>query len=784
MLGGIGFTWEHDAHLYLRRALALRQLLGGSGAWRARAAQLALAGARRRLGVNLAGRRGRARADRSAPGRWHRAGGRRPGRGGGGRGAAAGPAARRARRRRLRSRPHWPPPYGLAASRRAAARDRRRAEPGRGVPAGPGDRRLGRSRPSSSTARRPSASGSPGRRCAARSPGASCSASRRQARIWPRCAPGRSRRPGAGGSPGRRCGPHWPGEADWAICLARTDPAAPKHHGLTYFLVDMHSAGIDIRPLREITGRAMFNEVFLDQVFVPDDCVVGEPGDGWRVARTTLAAERVAMGRGSALGDAGGGTAGAVRRGGPGSDPGAGGAARRAGGRGPGGVADGPAPGAGAAARRRSPGCESAVRKLVGVAHRQAVAETALTLCGPDGAAADGPAAEAVDGVPAHPVPEHRRRHHPDPAVGGRRARARPAQGGGTLSGLHPRRDPAGGRGLAARILGGASRAGHAAGPAGHGRRGRTGQPEPARCGRNWARPACWRWRCRAWLGGDDLGVHGHRGPADRGRPGRGAGARAGHARHSACCPCSAGAAAARSGPAGRRRRGRDDAHRRAARAVRPDAAGTGHHRPAGRRPAPSPGIKIGVPYAARGRTGSWSRPALTAGGTGVVVVEPGRRRREHASARTARPASPSTRCGWTRPPSPMSWTAGGGAVADLYQLAVAGACCLADGALAAALGADHGAHRVAAAVRPAAGDVPGGRAADRRRVHRAPHAAPGHAVGVLAAADRARRRPRPGRGRLLAGRAWRSRRCAPAITCTAGLGMDVSYPLHRYSAR
>jgi alkylation response protein AidB-like acyl-CoA dehydrogenase len=71
-------------------------------------------------------------------------------------------------------------------------------------------------------------------------------------------------------------------EADWAICLARTDPEAPKHRGLTYFLVDMHSTGIDIRPLREITGRATFNEVFLDGVFVPDDCVVGECGDGWR----------------------------------------------------------------------------------------------------------------------------------------------------------------------------------------------------------------------------------------------------------------------------------------------------------------------------------------------------------------------------------------------------------------------------------------------------------------------------------------------------------------------
>jgi alkylation response protein AidB-like acyl-CoA dehydrogenase len=83
-------------------------------------------------------------------------------------------------------------------------------------------------------------------------------------------------------------------EADWAICLARTDRDA-AHRGITYFLVDMTSAGIDTRPLRELTGDAMFNEVFLDEVFVPDDCVVGEVNAGWKLARTTLANERVAM---------------------------------------------------------------------------------------------------------------------------------------------------------------------------------------------------------------------------------------------------------------------------------------------------------------------------------------------------------------------------------------------------------------------------------------------------------------------------------------------------------
>ena len=83
--------------------------------------------------------------------------------------------------------------------------------------------------------------------------------------------------------------------ADWGICLARTDPDVPQHKGISYFLVDMKSEGIDVRPLREITGEALFNEVFLDDVFVPDDCLVGELDDGWKLARTTLANERVAM---------------------------------------------------------------------------------------------------------------------------------------------------------------------------------------------------------------------------------------------------------------------------------------------------------------------------------------------------------------------------------------------------------------------------------------------------------------------------------------------------------
>ncbi len=85
-------------------------------------------------------------------------------------------------------------------------------------------------------------------------------------------------------------------EADWGVCLARTDPDAARHAGISYFLVDMRTTGVDARQIRQSTGQSEFNEVFLDDVFVPDDCLVGAPGDGWRLATTTLANERLNMG--------------------------------------------------------------------------------------------------------------------------------------------------------------------------------------------------------------------------------------------------------------------------------------------------------------------------------------------------------------------------------------------------------------------------------------------------------------------------------------------------------
>lgn len=90
--------------------------------------------------------------------------------------------------------------------------------------------------------------------------------------------------------------------SDFAILLARTDPTVPKHQGISYFIFDMHAPGVEVRPLRQITGGAEFCEVFMNDVKVPVENMIGKPGEGWRLAQTTLGFER------------GGGTLGRVVR--------------------------------------------------------------------------------------------------------------------------------------------------------------------------------------------------------------------------------------------------------------------------------------------------------------------------------------------------------------------------------------------------------------------------------------------------------------------------------------
>jgi alkylation response protein AidB-like acyl-CoA dehydrogenase len=175
--------------------------------------------------------------------------------------------------------------------------------------------------------------------------------------------------------------------ADFGILLARTSPDKPKHKGLTYFLVDMRNTpGIDIRPLRELTGDAVFNEVFLDGVELPAESVVGEVDGGWRVARHTLGNERVHMADASPTG-------GALARllAVPGADRAALGRL----------VADEYVLAvidlrtALSSLDGLDPGAGGSIRKLVSAPHAQRVAEFALELCGPDGAVYEGPGREA-----------------------------------------------------------------------------------------------------------------------------------------------------------------------------------------------------------------------------------------------------------------------------------------------------------------------------------------------------------------------------------------------------
>ncbi|GAT66083.1 acyl-CoA dehydrogenase [Planomonospora sphaerica] len=281
VLGGIGYTYEHDAHLYYRRALSLRALSGDPGEWAERAAALAAAGVRRATEPDLPAEAEPFRREIRA--------------------AVASLAAEEPLTRLARFAsegwlmPHLPEPWGRAAS------------PLEQVVIHQEFRAAGVRRPNLAIAAWAVPSivryGTPEQRerflpktftteitwCQLFSePGAGsdlASLSTRAVRVE-----------GGWSLSGQKTWNSLAQYAHWGICLARTDSDAPKHEGITYFLVDMSSPGVTVRPLKEINGDEIFNEVFLDDVFVPDDLVVGEVGQGWKVARDTLSHERVALG--------------------------------------------------------------------------------------------------------------------------------------------------------------------------------------------------------------------------------------------------------------------------------------------------------------------------------------------------------------------------------------------------------------------------------------------------------------------------------------------------------
>jgi 3-oxochol-4-en-24-oyl-CoA dehydrogenase len=418
VLGGIGFTWDHDAHLYLRRALALRQLLGGSATWRARSATLAMEGIRRHRASagKVMLQNDRADQVRKAARLVATA-------------ISAVPAERR--RKGLAEvgyvAPAWPKPYGLAASpaeqliidQELAAVGVKRPDLAIGNWAIPAIAAHGTPEQLERFAEPTLRGDITWCQLFSEPEAGSDLASLRTKAV---------KAEGGWRLTGQKVWTSLARQADWAICLARTDPDVPKHKGISYFLVSMKEPGIEVRPLREMTGREMFNQVFLDDVFVPDDCLVGQPGDGWRIARTTLATERVAMARGGSFSEELEELVAALAQAGAAADPtaldqvgarlaeglalsalddhtpisdnpkldnpksSAGGAS--AGGASAGGASAGGGSGGGGSGGGEPAG--AAVRKLVGVAHRQAVAETALVLCGVRGAASDGHAAAAT----------------------------------------------------------------------------------------------------------------------------------------------------------------------------------------------------------------------------------------------------------------------------------------------------------------------------------------------------------------------------------------------------
>ncbi|CAJ1510690.1 acyl-CoA dehydrogenase [[Mycobacterium] burgundiense] len=280
--GGIGFTWEHDAHLQLRRALTVRGLFGGRLA-PADVFELTCKGVVRGNSINLPPEAEQLRSEiRREVSSW----------------ADLDEAQVRARLIETGFlMPHWPRPWGRAADaveqlvieQEMAAADIKR--PDLGI--------------TSWTVLTLIQHGSQEQIDRLVEPAL------RGRQVWCQLfsEPGAGSDAAAVSTKGVRTDGGWVvnGQKVWTsgaqycqlgLATVRTDPGASKHGGITMMIIDMAAPGVEVRPLRQITGAAEFNEVFLTDVFVPDDDVVGAAGDGWRIARATLGNERVSIGGG------------------------------------------------------------------------------------------------------------------------------------------------------------------------------------------------------------------------------------------------------------------------------------------------------------------------------------------------------------------------------------------------------------------------------------------------------------------------------------------------------
>ncbi|MFI6797986.1 acyl-CoA dehydrogenase [Streptosporangium canum] len=284
IFGGIGYTYEHDAHLYYRRALTLRALLGSSSEWAETVASLALNGVSREMEIDLpddaTALRERIRAEVAEFA------------------ALEGKEQKRALAGAGYVMPHLARPWGRDARPLEQVLIFQELKAARvklpqmiiGAWVVPSIAAYG--------------------------------TAEQQERFLPATLSGEMiwcqlfSEPGAGSDlaslqmkaekveggwklNGQKIWTSVAHVAEWGICIARNSSAGSKHDGITYFLVDMKAPGVTVRPLTEMTGENLFNEVFLDDVFIPDELVVGEVGQGWKVARNTLSNERVSLSSGS-----------------------------------------------------------------------------------------------------------------------------------------------------------------------------------------------------------------------------------------------------------------------------------------------------------------------------------------------------------------------------------------------------------------------------------------------------------------------------------------------------